>query len=131
MQTYLELSHRHFPGAATSAASLEGYLNALVLVEGLDRAGPALTREGFINAVEHIQERRLGGSTAISFAPDDHQGLDAVYFTWIRDGRLRLITDWKEVAEVFAASEPAGLPFSVNASEPADLPVSSNASGGP
>ena len=107
VQTYMDLSSKHFPGSTTSSVSLEGYLNALVLVEGLQRAGPDLTREGFIDAVESIRERRLGRNTAISFGKDDHQGLDAVYFTWIRNGRLNLITDWKEVRQVFKPQENA------------------------
>ncbi|GAB7081296.1 ABC transporter substrate-binding protein [Megalodesulfovibrio paquesii] len=107
VQTYLELSGKHFPDGTTSSVGLEGYLNALVLVEGLTRAGPHLTREGFIDAVESIREKRLGARTVISFAKDDHQGLDAVYFTWIRDGRLQLITDWKEVADVFRLATAA------------------------
>ncbi len=101
IQTYRRLSDKYFPRKPTSSVSLEGYFNALVLVEGLKRAGRDLTREGFIEAVQSIREYKLGKDTAITFGPDDHQGLDAVYFTWIKDGRLQLITNWNAVAKAF------------------------------
>lgn len=44
-----------------SLPSLEGYINARVLAEGLRRAGPAATRAGVINALEQIDALDLGG----------------------------------------------------------------------
>jgi branched-chain amino acid transport system substrate-binding protein len=44
-----------------SLPSLEGYVDARVLAEGLRRAGPAPTRAGVINALEQIESLDLGG----------------------------------------------------------------------
>jgi branched-chain amino acid transport system substrate-binding protein len=68
--------------------SLEGYINAKVLVEGLQRAGRTLNRETFINAIESIQKLDLGIANLLSFSPRDHQGLERVYFTHLQDGKF-------------------------------------------
>lgn len=96
---YLELLHQYFPKAKANSVSLEGYYNAQVLVEGLQRAGRNLTREGLILAIQSIKNFPLGQNTALTFSPSDHQGMDRVYFTRIHNGSLELITDWKQMAK--------------------------------
>ncbi len=59
-----------------------------MLVEGLRRTGPGLTRERFITAIESIRSYDLGIDNALAFSGHDHQGLDRVYFTHFRDGRF-------------------------------------------
>jgi len=49
------------PEATISYASMEAYAAAKVLVEGLKRAGPNLTREGFVKALESLRRVDLGG----------------------------------------------------------------------
>jgi len=44
-----------------SAISLEGYINTRVMAEGLDRAGPDLTRAKFKSAMASMQKFNLGG----------------------------------------------------------------------
>lgn len=54
-------------------SSLEGYIAARVLVEGLRRARRNLTREKLIRALESINARNYnGGGYAINFSPDNH-----------------------------------------------------------
>jgi ABC-type branched-subunit amino acid transport system substrate-binding protein len=50
--------------------SLEGYIAAKVLVEGIKRAGRGLTREGLVTALESMNRVDLGGFEA-SFGPND------------------------------------------------------------
>lgn len=47
--------------AEPSYAAMEAYVSAKVLVEGLRRAGPTPTREGFVQALESIKNFDLGG----------------------------------------------------------------------
>lgn len=54
-------------------SSLEGYLTARVLVEGLRRAGRNLSRERLIRGLESMQDVDLGGFT-INYNAKDHQG---------------------------------------------------------
>lgn len=95
VKEYKTLSEKYFPGEDLSSVSLEGFYNAFVLVEGLRLAGRDLDRERFIAAVETIAKRPLGPDNELSFSPEDHQGMDKVYFTAISRGKLKLITDWK------------------------------------
>jgi len=78
-----------------SFVSLEGFLNAKVIVEGLRRAGPRLTRHGFRQGLESLRDFDLGIGAPLSFGANRHQGLDSVYFTHIENGRWVPITDWK------------------------------------
>ena len=66
-------------------SSLEGYLTAQVLVEGLKRAGRNLTRESLIAGLESMRELNLGGFT-INYAPDRHMGSTFTELTIIGRG---------------------------------------------
>jgi branched-chain amino acid transport system substrate-binding protein len=85
---YVELLNRYYPMDRPNFVSLEGYINAKVLVEGLKRAGRNLNRETFIDAIESIQKLDLGIANLLSFSPTDHQGLERVYFTYLLDGKF-------------------------------------------
>jgi len=89
---YAGLLAKYYPEDEPNFVGFEGFINAKVLAEGLRRAGSDLTREGFIDAVESIQNFSLGIANTLTFGPDDHEGLERVYFTKIQDGRLILIT---------------------------------------
>ncbi|MEP7068045.1 MAG: ABC transporter substrate-binding protein [Usitatibacter sp.] len=66
------------PGFGT----LEGYIAAKVMVEGLRRAGRNLTRESFIRAMESIQEYDVGGFK-VNFGPGKRSGSQFVDLTII------------------------------------------------
>jgi branched-chain amino acid transport system substrate-binding protein len=65
--------------------SLEGYLNSLVMVTALRRAGPDLTEDALIHSLENltIDFRAF----AIHFTPDTRQGTHQVFLTKIEHGR--------------------------------------------
>ncbi|MFH1977655.1 MAG: ABC transporter substrate-binding protein [Pseudomonadota bacterium] len=94
---YLTLLKRYYPEDRPSFVGLEGFINARVLVEGLQRAGADLTRDRFIQAIESIQDFTPGLDINISFSPSDHQGMDRVYFTRLENGQFSLIKDWTDV----------------------------------
>ena len=66
------------PGFGT----LEGFIAAKVMVEGLRRAGKNLTRENFIRAMESIQDYDVGGFK-VSFGPGKRSGSQFVDLTII------------------------------------------------
>ena len=86
-----------FVPAKYSFVSLEGFLNAKVLVEVLKRASKNLTRTTFVEALESIKGLDVGLGPKISFSKTKHQGLDAVFFTTIDNGRYILIDDWAKL----------------------------------
>ncbi len=93
VREYCELQNRYDPNNPPTFVGLEGYLNARVLVEGLQRAGRDLNREKFIDAIESIQNYDLGIENALYFSPEDHQGLERVYYTRIQDGKIQLMSE--------------------------------------
>lgn len=74
--------------ATVSYAAMEGFVNAKVLVEALRRAGPKLTRAGFIRALESMQRVDFGG-LMVTYGPNDHTGSEFVELTMIgRNGKF-------------------------------------------
>jgi ABC-type branched-subunit amino acid transport system substrate-binding protein len=66
------------PGFGT----LEGFIAAKVMVEGLRRAGKNLTRDSFIKAMESLEPYDAGGFK-VSYGPDNHNGSKFVDLTII------------------------------------------------
>jgi len=82
-----------------SFISLEGYINARVVVEALRRAGPAPTRVAYRQALESLKGFDLGIGAPLSFGPERHQGLDSVYFTRVDGERWVPIADWSSAVQ--------------------------------
>lgn len=66
------------PGFGT----LEGFIAAKVMVEGLKRAGRKLNREDFVRAMDSMSNYDVGGFK-VSYGPQDHSGSDFVDLTII------------------------------------------------
>lgn len=65
--------------------NLEGYLDAVVFVEIIKKAGSNLTTASFISAAESLDYD--AGGMQFSFSPADHQALQKVYVTKIAGGK--------------------------------------------
>jgi hypothetical protein len=78
-----------------SFVSLEGFLNAKLLVEVLKRMGPHPVRAKIAETVAGIDGFELGMGRPISFAAQRNQGSDAIYYTTVEHGRFVPIRDWK------------------------------------
>ena len=66
-------------------SSLEGFLAAKVLTEGLKRAGKTLTREGLTTALESMKDFNMGGFT-INYSAKSHEGSNFTDLTIIGRG---------------------------------------------
>ncbi|MFZ2987245.1 ABC transporter substrate-binding protein [Ideonella sp.] len=72
-----------------SPAMLEGFAGAKVLVEGLRRAGPSLSREKLKTALETFRRVDIGG-LEVTFTPTDHSGVDYADLSIVgEDGRFK------------------------------------------
>ncbi len=71
--------------------SLEGYLAAKILVQVLKNSGKELTRKTVVAAADNLQNLDLGINVPISFSPTDHQGMEKVYLTVIKDGKFQQV----------------------------------------
>jgi ABC-type branched-subunit amino acid transport system substrate-binding protein len=78
------------PGSRANFVSLEGFVDAMVLVEGLKRASKEPTREGLIRGIE--------SSIETDYSAKDHKGFDRVIPAVARGGRAVPFTDWTIVA---------------------------------
>jgi ABC-type branched-subunit amino acid transport system substrate-binding protein len=78
-----------------SFVSFEGFLNARLLVQVLERLGPRPERKRIRAATEGIEEFDLGIGEPVSFGPRRHQALDTIYYTVVKDGRFVLLDDWE------------------------------------
>ena len=87
------------PGTRPNFVSLEGFVDAMVLVEGLKKAGNELTREGLVRGIESIRETDvgLGPQLKLDYSAKDHKGFDHVIPTVVRGGRAVPFTDWSIV----------------------------------
>ena len=96
---YRQQLTKYYPEQKPSFASLEGFVDAMVLVEGLKRAGKELTRERLISAIESIHEMNIGmgSKLVLDYSPTDHKGFDNVYPTIVRSGQPILLTDWSGI----------------------------------
>jgi ABC-type branched-subunit amino acid transport system substrate-binding protein len=77
---------RHAPEQKPDFVSLEGYLMANLLIEGLQRAGRSLTTDALIGALEGIRGLDVGIGTPLSFGPSEHQASHKVWLT-VLDGQ--------------------------------------------
>ena len=99
VKLYREALEKYMGNTQPSFVSLEGFVDAMVLVDGIRAAGHDLTREKLVAALEAIRKKDigLGPNLLLSFSPTDHKGLDSVYVTVIRNGQAEVVKDWKQL----------------------------------
>jgi ABC-type branched-subunit amino acid transport system substrate-binding protein len=82
----------YFPGEAPDYVSLEGYVTANVLIEGLKRTGPQLDTERLVDGLESLRDLDLGLGTMVNFGRTEHQGIHKVWGTQLdANGRYQPI----------------------------------------
>ncbi|HXV60828.1 MAG TPA: ABC transporter substrate-binding protein [Vicinamibacteria bacterium] len=92
-----EIIQKYGQGIQFGTYAMWGLSRAEVLVEGLRRAGPDLTRLKLIQSLESIHDwsdNFLG--TPISFDTENHQGLNTVQLSKAEGGTLVSLSDWLE-----------------------------------
>jgi branched-chain amino acid transport system substrate-binding protein len=96
VKLYRECLEKYMSSSPPSPTSLEAFVNAMVIVEGLKRAGKDPTREKFIEAIESMNgfDIGLGSAARLKFSPHRHKGLDRVYPTVVRGGKPEVFGDW-------------------------------------
>jgi len=79
---YLRLMRRQQTTARYGFTSLEGFLAARMMTEGLQRAGANPSRQALVRAFESMHQLDLGGFK-LSLGPRDHQASDFVDLTFL------------------------------------------------
>ena len=93
VKEYHDLLKKSFPEDSPNFVSLEGFINARVLVAILNKMGSTITREAFIKTAEGQKNLDVGLDHPINFDPSNHQGSDKVYLTVIKKGEYHLLAD--------------------------------------
>jgi branched-chain amino acid transport system substrate-binding protein len=76
---------KYFPGEAPDYVSLEGYIAASMLAQGLKQTGPLLDTERLIDNLEAMRNIDLGLGTALNFGRAEHQASHKIWGTAIDD----------------------------------------------
>ena len=79
-----ELS-KYFPGEKSDYVSLEGYISAKLLIEGLKRSGPQIDTEKVVEALQGLHNFDMGLGTLLGFSLTEHQASHKIWAT-VLDG---------------------------------------------
>jgi branched-chain amino acid transport system substrate-binding protein len=93
VRQYREALTRHFPTNEPNRYSLSGYFAAMLFAEGAKRAGPALTRDGLVSALESLRGWDSGILPALSIGAD-HETQKQGFWVRVEKGRFTQVTDW-------------------------------------
>ena len=109
MREYRELMRRYDPHQAPrellkerytpfshSFVSLEGFLDAKLMVEVLRRLGDNPKRSKLESAVFTVNDFDLGIGERVSFGATRRQGLQGVYYTVVEADRFVTLDNWEE-----------------------------------
>ena len=80
--------------AEPNIGAVYGYVAADVAVLGLDRAGPNLTLDSFINGLESIRSYHdIFNGPEVNYGPDKHQGANSSFLAVVKGGRWTRLTE--------------------------------------
>jgi branched-chain amino acid transport system substrate-binding protein len=83
---------KYAPGEAPDYMSLEAFLTANILIEGLRRVGPQLDTETLVDKLENIRNFEMGLGPRVNFGPSEHQAVHKVWGTQLDEtGHYRSI----------------------------------------
>lgn len=95
MAKWAKLVTKHFPGEKLDTFTFLGMGGTLAIVEALKKAGPDLTQEKFIAALNTIRNFESGVLSApISFTPEDHAGVKGGHMLTYVKGKPTIMTKW-------------------------------------
>lgn len=87
VKSYTEATGEKFPGTG----ALLGRSAAELMVRGLEAAGPDLTRDGFIAAMEGLQFQDVISGYPVAMSSDNHVAGRSVFVSAVKDGSWTLL----------------------------------------
>jgi len=92
LQEWTTTFQKYFPNDRPQSLSFYGMSGAFAVIDALRRAGPDLTREKFIAALEATKNLAAGPQYCkVTFSPTDHVGCRAVHIWTVRDGKIAVV----------------------------------------
>ena len=92
VKEYSDAMAKYQPGAQKGFVSLEGYMVGKLFCMAVDKISGEITRTKFINTIEETSLFDLG-DTILKYGPDDHQGMDDVFLTVVKNGQIMKLGD--------------------------------------
>lgn len=87
VKEYSDANGGKFPGSG----AILGHSGALMVVRALEAAGPDLTREGFIKAMEALNYEDVIAGNTISMSDTDHTSSEEIFISVVEDGGWKLL----------------------------------------
>lgn len=87
VKEYTDAMKQYSPEGTIGFISLEGYMVAKLFAMTAGKVQGELTRESFLQAIATIGVFDLGG-VKLEFGPDDHQGMNDVFMTIIKESKI-------------------------------------------
>jgi branched-chain amino acid transport system substrate-binding protein len=99
LEPYEQLLKKYFPSEKPKAESFWGTAAAMVVVEALRRAGPGLTRESLLKAMEGIKDFDVGVAPCkVTLSITNHQGCDDQVAWKLVNGKIAVVgRTWREL----------------------------------
>ncbi len=94
LRTAREIIAQYAPELVFGDYALLGLAWAQLAHEGMERAGPDLTRIGLLRALETLDEWNGFIGHPISFSEENHRGMDAVTLKRVEGGEFVALTGW-------------------------------------
>ncbi len=95
MERFTAALKKYYPNESPETLSYLGMGGALASIEALKRAGPNLTRESYLDALNSLQNFESGiASAPISFSPTDHVGIKGGAMITYVDGKTVVVHKW-------------------------------------
>jgi branched-chain amino acid transport system substrate-binding protein len=95
---------KYYPSADDSTFSQQGWNFAAIVQKGVEMAtqgGKALTREGFLNAVNSLSGDKVGMLPSVDYSqPDTHSPAQVAGIFQIKGKQIKLVQDFKPLPEV-------------------------------
>lgn len=96
VKEFSELYAKYYPNDKVNYTALEGYFNAIILVEALKRCGKDLTQENLIRSLESMNDFQSGIGFPSVVAAENHSFYEKVYISKIKDGTFKIIESYKK-----------------------------------
>lgn len=97
MKEWAALISEYFPDERVESFSFLGMGGALALVDALERAGPDLTRESLVAAIDETKDFESGVLAApITFTKDDHAGVKSGAMATFKGDEVLVMKTWTE-----------------------------------
>jgi len=97
MKKWGNLINKYYPNERVENFSFLGMGSTMAMIEALKKAGPNLSREKLVTALNSIQGYETGVLSApISFSPEDHAGVKSGAMATFVNGKIAVFKKWQD-----------------------------------